>query len=56
MTSNVHNITSVKSNPKHPILKKALLIAAAATGLIIAGALVFASLPEEDAVEVELAE
>lgn len=56
MPTNVHEITSVKSN-KTTILKKALIYAAAATGLIIAGALAFAAvMPSEDDVEVELAE
>lgn len=44
-----HKITSLTS-PKTTILKKTIIIAAAATGLIIAGALAYvASLPEEDA-------
>lgn len=54
MPTKAHKITSLNS-PKTTILKKTLIVAAAATGLIIAGALVFvASLPEE--VEVEIAE
>jgi len=56
MLPKAHNITSLKS-PKTTIIKKALIIGAAATGLIIAGALVFAAtLPLEVEVEAELAE
>lgn len=46
-----HNITTLKS-AKSVLIKKALIIGAAATGLIIAGALVFAAaqpLEETDA-------
>lgn len=52
MPSKAHTITSVKS-PKTTIIKKTLIIAAAATGLIIAGAIAFAvSLPDEVDVEI----
>lgn len=54
MTSKVPSITSMKSN-KSTLLKKALVITAAVTGLLIAGAVVFAStLPDE--VEVDVTE
>jgi len=46
------NITSLKSN-KSIILKKALIIGAAATGLIIAGALVFAAAQPSEEVELD---
>lgn len=42
-----HNITSLKS-PKSALVKKALIIGAAATGLIIAGALAFAAVSSND--------
>lgn len=42
MPTSVPNITSLKSN-KSLIIKKALIIGAAATGLILAGAVTFAA-------------
>ena len=55
MPNTAHNITSLKS-PKNTTIKKVLLYGAAAAGLILAGAFVFASTLSDDEVEVELTE